>query len=68
VDFIIGETFNHIGEALLAAEAIKASGLPSVITMAIPKVGQIEGLSIAECGKRLKVGFLSSSPPPNRCN
>ena len=33
VDFIIGETFSWTGEALTATEAIKATGLPAVITL-----------------------------------
>jgi betaine-homocysteine S-methyltransferase len=33
VDFVIGETFSWLGEALLATEAIKAAGLPAVVTM-----------------------------------
>src|SRR5579871_3510455 len=32
-DFIIAETFSYFAEALLALEAIKRSGLPSVVTM-----------------------------------
>ena len=31
-DFVIAETFGHLGEARLALEAIKAGGLPAVIT------------------------------------
>jgi betaine-homocysteine S-methyltransferase len=34
VDFVVGETFSWVQEALLALEAIKAAGLPSVITLA----------------------------------
>jgi betaine-homocysteine S-methyltransferase len=32
VDFVIGETFSWTGEAILATEVIKATGLPAVIT------------------------------------
>jgi betaine-homocysteine S-methyltransferase len=32
VDFFIGETFSHLGEALIALEAIKEVGIPSLIT------------------------------------
>jgi betaine-homocysteine S-methyltransferase len=35
VDFVIGETFSWGEEALIALESIKATGLPSVITLAI---------------------------------
>lgn len=38
-DFIIAETFGHIGEARLALESIKAGGLPAVITFS-PATGQ----------------------------
>lgn len=34
VDFIIGETFSFLGEAIIALEVIKLHGLPSVITFA----------------------------------
>src|ERR671920_526 len=33
VDFVIAETFNWLGEAMIAAEAIKATGLPAMVTM-----------------------------------
>jgi len=35
VDFMIGETFSHAGEAIAATEAIKRAGLPAVVTLAI---------------------------------
>jgi len=38
-DFIIAETFGHLGEARLALAAIKAGGLPAVITFS-PATGQ----------------------------
>jgi len=34
-DFIIGETFDHYGEAVIALEEIKKTGLPAVITFAL---------------------------------
>jgi len=39
VDFIIAETFSWAGEALLALEAIRAAGLPAVVTYAIHRDG-----------------------------
>ena len=39
VDFVIAETYTHGGEALLALESIKAAGLISVVTLAIPTNG-----------------------------
>lgn len=35
VDFIVAETIGHVGEALLALEAIKRAGMPAVINLAI---------------------------------
>jgi betaine-homocysteine S-methyltransferase len=35
VDLIVGETFSYAEEALIALEAIKQTGLPSVITLSI---------------------------------
>jgi betaine-homocysteine S-methyltransferase len=56
VDFFIGETFWHFGEALLCLERIKAkSGLPAVITLAFRKQAVTDdGVSAAECAKRLR--------------
>jgi betaine-homocysteine S-methyltransferase len=34
-DFIVGETFSYGEEALIALEAIRAAGLPAVMTMAV---------------------------------
>jgi betaine-homocysteine S-methyltransferase len=49
VDFVIAETFSWAGEALLALEAIRAAGLPAVVTYAIHRDGDTrEGLSPAE--------------------
>jgi betaine-homocysteine S-methyltransferase len=55
VDFIVGETYSFGGEALLALEAIKASGRPAVITMAIPRDGTTrDGWSVGEVARRLE--------------
>jgi betaine-homocysteine S-methyltransferase len=35
VDYVVGETFSYCEEALIALEAIKAAGLPAVMTMAV---------------------------------
>jgi methionine synthase I (cobalamin-dependent) len=46
VDFIIAETFSWAGEALLALEAIRAAGLPAVVTYAVHRDGSMrEGIS-----------------------
>lgn len=39
VDFVIAETFGHLGEARLALESIKTGGLPAVITFS-PATGK----------------------------
>lgn len=55
VDFIIGETFGWLGEALLALEAIRASGKPAVITLAMHREGPTyEGVEQAEACRRLE--------------
>jgi betaine-homocysteine S-methyltransferase len=41
VDFVIAETFSWTGEALLALDAIRAAGLPSVVTYAVHREGTL---------------------------
>jgi betaine-homocysteine S-methyltransferase len=41
VDFVIAETFNWVGEALLALEAIRAAGLPAVVTYSVHSDGTL---------------------------
>jgi betaine-homocysteine S-methyltransferase len=54
VDFIIGETYSHGGEALIAAERLRHAGLPAVVTLAIHRSGTTrEGWDVAETCKRL---------------
>jgi betaine-homocysteine S-methyltransferase len=49
VDFVIAETFSWTGEALLALEAIRAAGLPAVVTFAVHREGTMrEGISPQE--------------------
>ncbi|MGE4427834.1 MAG: homocysteine S-methyltransferase family protein [Solirubrobacteraceae bacterium] len=53
-DFVIGETISWGEEALIALDVIKASGLPSVITLSIHRAPEVrEGWSPAETCKRL---------------
>jgi betaine-homocysteine S-methyltransferase len=55
VDFIIGETYTHGGEALMALDAIKAAKLTAVITLAIPTNGVTrEGWTPEDTCKRLE--------------
>ncbi|MBV8428768.1 MAG: homocysteine S-methyltransferase family protein [Hyphomicrobiales bacterium] len=55
VDFIVGETFSYAAEAELAAKAVKKTGLPAVVTLAVHKdpVSR-ENLSLADAAKRLE--------------
>jgi len=57
VDFIVAETYAFGAEALLALEAIRQSGRPAVVTLAIPRDGTTrEGWSAAEACRRLEAG------------
>jgi betaine-homocysteine S-methyltransferase len=52
VDFIIGETFTWLGEALLAVERAKKTGLPVMVTISFEDAEQTyEGHSAAEAAK-----------------
>jgi betaine-homocysteine S-methyltransferase len=54
-DFLIGETFSYAAEALVALEAMKRSGLPVVVTMAVHReTGTRDGLSTVEACRRLE--------------
>src|SRR5439155_5357374 len=55
VDFIVGETFSWGEEALIQLDAIRQTGLPSVMTLAIHQGGlTFEGWTAAETCKRLE--------------
>jgi betaine-homocysteine S-methyltransferase len=54
VDFIIGETFSWLGEALLCVERAKTTGLPVMVTVCFEnKEETLEGKSPAEVAKIL---------------
>jgi hypothetical protein len=54
VDFVIGETFRYVGEALIALEVIRAIGLTSVITLAVgQEPATREGRPLPEACRRL---------------
>jgi betaine-homocysteine S-methyltransferase len=54
VDFVIAETFSWLGEALIAAEAIKAAGLPAMVTVGPDNdPNSFEGHPPDECVRRL---------------
>jgi len=54
VDFIIGETFSWLGEALICVERAKKTGLPVMVTICFEnKEETLEGKSAAEAAKTL---------------
>jgi betaine-homocysteine S-methyltransferase len=54
VDFIIGETFSWVGEALIAVERAKKTGLPVMVTICFENKDETaEGKSAAEAAKTL---------------
>ena len=54
IDFVVGETFTWLGEALIAAERAKRTGLPVMITMSYEKAPQaFEGDGPGECARKL---------------
>jgi betaine-homocysteine S-methyltransferase len=53
-DFVIAETFSWLGEALIAAERIERTGLPSMVTMSFDKNPvSYDGHTPAECARVL---------------
>ncbi|HJS97648.1 MAG TPA: homocysteine S-methyltransferase family protein [Terriglobales bacterium] len=70
VDFIIGETFSWLGEALIAVERAKKSGLPVMVTICFENQNTTaEGKSAGEAAKALAdagadiVGMNCLRPP-----
>ncbi len=54
VDFIIGETFSWLGEALLAVERARKTGLPVMVTICFEnKDATMEGTNAADAAKAL---------------
>ena len=59
VDFIIGETFSWLGEALICVERAKKTGLPVMVTVCFEnKEETLEGKSAAEAAER----YLTPAP------
>ncbi|MFQ5993889.1 MAG: homocysteine S-methyltransferase family protein [Acidiferrobacterales bacterium] len=55
VDFIIAETIAYHGEARLALDAIKSTGLPAVITLAVHREGKLrDDMSVEDGCQRLE--------------
>jgi methionine synthase I (cobalamin-dependent) len=70
VDFIIGETFSWVGEALLAVECAKKTGLPVMVTICLENQEEtLEGMTVGEAAKALAdagadiVGMNCLRPP-----
>jgi betaine-homocysteine S-methyltransferase len=54
VDYVVAETFSYAAEALIALEAIKAAGLPAVVTLAIHRAEETrDGWSPEDACRRL---------------
>jgi betaine-homocysteine S-methyltransferase len=54
VDFIIGETFSWVGEALIAVERAKKTGLPAMVTICFENKDETaEGMKAADAAKTL---------------
>jgi betaine-homocysteine S-methyltransferase len=54
IDFIIGETFSYLGEALLCVERAKKTGLPVMVTMCFEMEAKTpEGKTPGECARAL---------------
>src|SRR3984957_14579711 len=70
VDFIIGETFSWLGEALICVERAKKTGLPVMVTVCFEnKEETLEGKSAAEAAKTLldagaDIGGVNFLRPP----
>jgi betaine-homocysteine S-methyltransferase len=45
VDFVIAETFSWVGEGLLALQAIRAAGLPAVVTYSVHREGTLRDVA-----------------------
>ena len=54
VDFIVAETFSHLGEALIALEVIKDAGLPAVVTFSPATAKSCDGYAWADACKVLE--------------
>jgi methionine synthase I (cobalamin-dependent) len=54
IDFVVAETFSWLGEALIATERAKRTGLPVMTTMSFEKEPRAyEGDSAADCARKL---------------
>ncbi len=54
-DLLIGETFYHAGEARIALEVMRATGLPTVVTLALPAQGTLlDGVTAEDACRQLE--------------
>jgi betaine-homocysteine S-methyltransferase len=54
VDFVVGETFRYLDEALIALDVIRSAGLPAVITLNVHDVPRTrEGIGLPDAMRRL---------------
>jgi betaine-homocysteine S-methyltransferase len=55
IDLVIGETFSYLGEALIALERARETGLPTIITMSFEDADAraYEGDSVGDVARRL---------------
>lgn len=57
VDFVVGETFRYLDEALIALDVIRSAGLPAVMTLNLHDTPATrEGIGLAEAMRRLADG------------
>lgn len=54
-ELLIGETFYHAGEARIALEVMRETGLPTVVTLALPAEGTlVDGVTAEEACRELE--------------
>lgn len=54
VDFVVGETFRYLEEAMIALDVIRAAGLPAVMTLNLHRAPETrEGIGPAEAMRRM---------------
>src|SRR5207253_11519956 len=52
-DYVLAETNDYLGEALIALEAIQEAGLPAVVTFASTADTTIDGVDLVEACRRV---------------
>jgi betaine-homocysteine S-methyltransferase len=54
VDLLVGETFLWLAEARLALQAMRATGLPALVTLNVGPDGSRDGFAPEECARQLR--------------